>query len=292
MSDYAKSSYTKSKNAMNSNAQHANKSSQLKQLALMGGLVVLMNGCTSSPDSQSGRYDINDDIAPDVPISVEHLEDAHPKYEPYSLGGNSDYTLRGEDYKIVRDSKGFTEKGKASWYGKKFHGHLTSNGEVYDMYSMSAAHKTLPIPSYVKVTNTDNNKSTIVRVNDRGPFHEGRIIDLSYAAAYKLDVIRTGTANVEIEVITVDIPTDENKKAALPQYIIQVATSQHQDRSEELASELSKELSVKTFLQPVDDKYRLMLGPFHDYALTQEKLEQVKLMGYPSAYIKKHTLTR
>ncbi|HAH03554.1 MAG TPA: septal ring lytic transglycosylase RlpA, partial [Vibrio sp.] len=97
----------------------------------------------------------------------------------------------------------FTEKGKASWYGKKFHGHLTSNGEIYDMYSMSAAHKTLPIPSYVKVTNTDNNKTTIVRINDRGPFHEGRIIDLSYAAAYKLDVLRTGTANVEIEVITV-----------------------------------------------------------------------------------------
>lgn len=105
---------------MNSNAQHANKSSQLKQLALMGGLVVLMNGCTSSPDSQSGRYDINDDIAPDVPISVEHLEDAHPKYEPYSLGGNSDYTLRGEDYKIVRDSKGFTEKARHLGMARSF----------------------------------------------------------------------------------------------------------------------------------------------------------------------------
>ena len=262
----------------------------IKNMLSIVSLAVLINGCSSQ--EQKGRYDIDSDIAPDVPISVEHLEDAHPQYEPYSLGGNTDYTLRGEDYKIVKKTEGFAEKGKASWYGKKFHGHLTSNGEIYDMYSMSAAHKTLPIPSYVKVTNTDNNKTTIVRINDRGPFHEGRIIDLSYAAAYKLDVLRTGTANVEIEVITVAMPTDANKKAALPQFIIQVATSPHEDRTEKLAKDLGEKLAVATFLQPNDDNYRLMLGPFHDYALTQEKLEQVKLMGYPSAYIKKHTLTR
>ncbi|WP_192890091.1 septal ring lytic transglycosylase RlpA family protein [Vibrio bathopelagicus] len=262
----------------------------IKKMLSIVGLAVLINGCSSQ--EQKGRYDIDSDIAPGAPISVEHLEDAHPQYEPYSLGGNTNYTLRGEDYKIVKKTEGFTEKGKASWYGKKFHGHLTSNGEIYDMYSMSAAHKTLPIPSYVKVTNTDNNKTTIVRINDRGPFHEGRIIDLSYAAAYKLDVLRTGTANVEIEVITVAMPTDANKKAALPQFIIQVATSPHEDRTEKLAKDLGEKLAVATFLQPNNDNYRLMLGPFHDYALTQEKLEQVKLLGYPSAYIKKHTLTR
>lgn len=262
----------------------------IKKLVSILSLAVVINGCSST--EPTGRYDIDSDIAPDAPISVEHLEDAHPQYEPYSLGGNTDYTLRGEDYKIVKKTEGFTEKGKASWYGKKFHGHLTSNGEIYDMYSMSAAHKTLPIPSYVKVTNTDNDKTTIVRINDRGPFHEGRIIDLSYAAAYKLDVLRTGTANVEIEVITVAMPTDANKKAALPQFIIQVVTSPHEDRTEKLAKDLGEKLAVATFLQPNDDNYRLMLGPFHDYALTQEKLEQVKLMGYPSAYIKKHTLTR
>lgn len=262
----------------------------IKKIVSILGLAILINACSSQ--KPSGRYDIDSDIAPDTPISVEHLEDAHPQYEPYSLGGNSDYTLRGEDYKIVKETEGFTEKGKASWYGKKFHGHLTSNGEIYDMYSMSAAHKTLPIPSYVKVTNTNNNKTTIVRINDRGPFHEGRIIDLSYAAAYKLDVLRTGTANVEIEVIKVPMPTGAKKKAALTQFIIQVATSSHEDRTEKLAKDLSEKLAVASFLQPNDDQYRLMLGPFHDYALTQEKLEQVKLMGYPSAYIKKHTLTR
>ncbi|MGF1752407.1 septal ring lytic transglycosylase RlpA family protein [Vibrio makurazakiensis] len=262
----------------------------VRSLVAIPSLIIILNGCSST--EQTGRYSINSDIAPDIPISVEHLEDAHPQYEPYSLGGNSNYTLRGEDYKIVRDPKGFTQSGKASWYGKKFHGHLTSNGEVYDMYSMSAAHKTLPIPSYVKVTNTDNNKSTIVRVNDRGPFHEGRIIDLSYAAAYKLDVLKTGTANVAIEVITVDMPTDERKKSALPQYIIQVATSPHEDRSTKLAEDISSQLSVGSFLQASNDQYRLMLGPFHDYALTQKKLEQVKILGYSSAFIKKHAPTR
>ncbi|MEZ9566332.1 septal ring lytic transglycosylase RlpA family protein [Vibrio artabrorum] len=262
----------------------------IKKIVSIVGLAIFINGCSSN--KPSGRYDIDADIAPDSPISVEHIEDAHPQYEPYSLGGNSDYTLRGKDYKIVKKAEGFKERGKASWYGKKFHGHLTSNGEIYDMYSMSAAHKTLPIPSYVKVTNTDNNKTTIVRINDRGPFHEGRIIDLSYAAAYKLDVLRTGTANVEIEVITVAMPNDVNKKATLPQFIIQVATSSYKDRTEKLAKDLGEKLAVATFLQSNDDNYRLMLGPFHDYALTQEKLKQVKLMGYPSAYIKKQTLNR
>ncbi|WP_363318246.1 septal ring lytic transglycosylase RlpA family protein [uncultured Vibrio sp.] len=268
---------------------HINKASlvderPLKKIIATVSLAVLINGCSSQ--KTDGRYDIDSDIAPDAPISVEHIEDAQPQYEPYSLGGNSNYTLRGEDYSIIKEAEGFTEKGQASWYGKKFHGHLTSNGEIYDMYSMSAAHKTLPIPSYVKVTNTDNNKATIVRINDRGPFHDGRIIDLSYAAAHKLDIVNTGTANVEIEVITVAIPTDANKKDALPQFIIQVATSPHEDRTEQLAKDLGEKLSVATFLQPNDDNYRLMLGPFHDYALTQEKLEQIKQMGYPSAYIK------
>lgn len=117
--------------------------------ALLGTLcaVTILAGCSSAP---SKRYTIDDDIAPDAPISVDHIEDANPQYEPYSLGGNSDYTLRGQRYQIIREPKGFTQEGQASWYGKKFHGHLTSNGEVYDMYSMTAAHKTLPIPSYVK----------------------------------------------------------------------------------------------------------------------------------------------
>ncbi|ELR8726518.1 septal ring lytic transglycosylase RlpA family protein [Vibrio vulnificus] len=249
----------------------------------------LLAGCSSKPE---GRYSLESDVAPDQPISVEHIEDAHPRYEPYSLGGNKDYTLRGQDYKIVRDVKGFKESGIASWYGKKFQGHLTSNGEIYDMYSMTAAHKTLPLPSYVKVTNKDNGKSTIVRVNDRGPFHEGRIIDLSYAAAYKLDVLKTGTANVAIEVLNFEPPTDAKALENHPKYFIQVLSSKSAERARTLGQDLGQSLNAESFLESTDDTHRLMLGPFTDFTLTQQILDQVKLAGHESAFIRKRAITR
>ncbi|WP_428776343.1 septal ring lytic transglycosylase RlpA family protein [Vibrio sp.] len=241
-----------------------------------------MAGCSSS-----GRYSIENDVAPEKPISVDHIEDIQPQFEPYSLGGNRDYTLNGQRYQIMKSPTGFKQKGQASWYGKKFHGHLTSNGEVYDMYSMSAAHKTLPLPSYVKVTNLDNGKSTIVRVNDRGPFHPGRIIDLSYAAAYKLDVIKTGTANVEIEVLTPAKPA--NRQSSHDRFAIQVASSKYPDRSRTLALELSQKLSVGSFISSSDKLHRILLGPFEDYEKSQQVLEQVKQMGYSTAFVTKHS---
>ncbi len=255
----------------------------LRALVMVAASIILF-GC-----GQTGRYSLESDEAPTTPISVEHIEDAHPRYEPYSLGGNRDYTLRGQDYTIIRNPKGFTETGHASWYGEKFQGHLTSNGEIYDMYSMTAAHKTLPLPSYVKVTNTDNGKSTIVRVNDRGPFHEGRIIDLSYAAAHKLDVIKTGTAPVKIEVLTFEPPTNANALRNHPKYVIQVLTSQHEDRVRTISQEMSQSLEVESFLESNNASHKLMLGPFTDYALTKNALEKVRLLGYPTAFIKKHT---
>ena len=262
----------------------------MKLKAFFFPLLVLMilAGCSSSGD----RYDIKDDVAPNAPISVEHIEDAHPQYEPYSRGGNKDYTLRGQKYQIVKNTDGFKEQGQASWYGKKFHGHLTSNGEIYDMYSMSAAHKTLPIPSYVKVTNLDNNKTAIVRVNDRGPFHAGRIIDLSYAAAYKLDVIKTGTANVAIEVIKVDKPLTNVVKKSDPRYIIQVASSQNEERVRTLSQNLGQSLSVQSFIDSDNGSHRAVLGPFTDYTLTQETLERVKSLGYETAFIKKYQVAQ
>ncbi|EGU44826.1 putative rare lipoprotein A [Vibrio ichthyoenteri ATCC 700023] len=281
-----------------------NRLHKLASLALISSVIV---GCSSSPTEpeptptdpttpplsesdryQAERYDIKDDLAPKEPISIEHIEEIVPQYEPYSLGGTKNYTVRGQRYQIIKETKGFKEKGQASWYGKKFHGHLTSIGEVYDMYSMSAAHKELPLPSYVKVTNTDNGKSTIVRVNDRGPFHPGRIIDLSYAAATKLDVIRTGTANVEIEVITVEKTPSTQQQKALPQYQIQVASSKHKDRIETLAKDLSQKLSVASLINSDQEIHRVILGPFDDYNLTQKTLEQVKLLGYSSAFVKKY----
>ena len=127
-----------------------------------------------------------------------------PKVEKYSKYGNpKTYEVFGKRYKTLKTHVGYSEEGIASWYGKKFHGKLTSTREVYNMYELTAAHKSLPIPCYVKVTNLSNSKSLIVRVNDRGPFKKGRIIDLSYAAAKKLDIIEKGTAMVFVEAIEV-----------------------------------------------------------------------------------------
>ena len=131
-------------------------------------------------------------------------------------------------YTVLPNSKGYKERGVASWYGKKFHGYHTSNGEVYDMYGMSAAHKTLPLPTYVKVKNINNGKSVIVKVNDRGPFHDDRIIDLSYAAASKLGILATGTADVEIMAID----------TTLPQLFIQIGKFSVEKNAKKLASQI------------------------------------------------------
>ena len=163
---------------------------------LLIAAITLLTAC-----GHSGRYkDAHDSIPTRLPTPSE-LKNALPRAEPYSRGGNKNYRVRGVNYQVLTSAQGFEQIGIASWYGKKFHGHLTSNGEIYDMYAMSAAHKNLPLPTYVKVTNLSNNKSVIVRVNDRGPFHQGRVIDLSYSAAYKLDMLQTGTAEVKISAI-------------------------------------------------------------------------------------------
>lgn len=157
---------------------------------------------SASDRYQRERYSMKKDAYPDRALDVNNIEDAVPQQVVRTKAGNkSPYTVLDKTYHIMEDPSGFTQSGNASWYGLKFHGHLTSNGETYDMYGMTAAHKTLPIPTYVRVTNVENGLSTVVRVNDRGPFHEDRIIDLSYAAATKLNYTNKGTAKVKIEVL-------------------------------------------------------------------------------------------
>lgn len=136
--------------------------------------------------------------------------DAVPRLEPRSRYGNGPvYEVLGKQYRVMNSATGYQERGVASWYGKKFHGNLTSNRETYDMYAMTAAHKTLPLPTYVQVRNLRNDRSVIVRVNDRGPFVHNRIIDLSYAAATKLDMIGDGTSLVEVTAISFEGPAGD-----------------------------------------------------------------------------------
>jgi rare lipoprotein A len=137
------------------------------------------------------------------PPPIDKIPDAVPKTEPRSRKGNPPfYEVYGTRYHVMATSDGYHERGVASWYGKQFHGGSTSNGERYDMYAMSAAHKTLPLPSYVQVTNLKNGKSVVVRVNDRGPFVANRLIDLSYSAAVKLDMVREGTTLVDVRALS------------------------------------------------------------------------------------------
>ncbi len=153
------------------------------------------------------------DNARDVDIDISSVPDAIPKMETRSKYGNSEsYVVFGKRYYVMDDNAGFTQRGIASWYGKKFHGKRTSNGETYDMYAMTAAHKTIILPAYVEVTNLDNGKKIIVKVNDRGPFHDNRIIDLSYSAAVKLDIIAKGTGLVEIRVVGLEYTSKQVPK--------------------------------------------------------------------------------
>ncbi len=172
------------------------------RLFAVAGLVCLLYACSTQREGYS-------DGPPPRDVDVSNLADAVPKVEPITRAGNPNpYTVFGKTYHLLPVGAPYRERGEASWYGRKFHGQKTSNGETYSMYGMTAAHKTLRIPSYVRVTNLENGRSVIVRVNDRGPFHGNRIIDLSYAAAKKLGYSDKGTAEVEVEAID---PTTFNR---------------------------------------------------------------------------------
>jgi len=175
-------------------------------------LLVACSTTQHSKKSSKSRYSQAQDSAPAHAVDVADVKDAIPRVEPKSRYGNPvSYKVFGKRYHTLASSKGYHDRGIASWYGTKFHGHRTSSGEPYDMYQMSAAHKTLPLPTYARVTNLDNGNSVIVKINDRGPFHDNRIIDLSYAAAARLDILGKGTGLVEVQAID---PRAYNPKAA------------------------------------------------------------------------------
>lgn len=188
-------------------------------------LALLLAACGGSRGPTITDRGVDRDGPPRVDRDLSAIPDAVPRPEPVTRAGNKNpYTVLGKTYHLLPTTKGYREVGIASWYGSKFHGRSTSNGEPYDMFGMTAAHRTLPIPAYVRVTNLENGRSAIVRVNDRGPFHDDRIIDLSYAAARKLGVYAAGTARVEV--VAVDPAEFQHNSVAAPQ----VATRTRLDR--------------------------------------------------------------
>ncbi|MGB1297562.1 MAG: septal ring lytic transglycosylase RlpA family protein [Psychrobium sp.] len=246
---------------------------------IIGATILSLGACTLMP-SQS-RYDIEQDHAPSRLPTDEEIADIEPQYLPPSRWANNDYQVRGQHYQVLKDAAGYKAQGIASWYGQKFHGHDTSNGEVFNMYGLSAAHKTLPIPSFVKVTNLENNRSTIVRVNDRGPFHPDRIIDLSYGAAYKLGVLKHGTARVAIEVVSPKKP----QQFRYPECFIQLAANSDKQRATEILSAESKTHRVPYTIESVGKINRLLLGPIVNLTHCESVLKKVQ-NNFPKAFIK------
>jgi rare lipoprotein A len=260
---------------------------------LLPVLLVGIAACGQSPTepepvietSSSSPYTQENDAAPVRLIAPEDVQDAVPRPDPIlSVGNKSPYTVNGVSYDILEDTRNYREQGIASWYGTKFHGHKTSNGEIYDLYQASAAHKTLPIPSYARVTNLDNGRSVVVRVNDRGPFHPDRLIDLSYAAAVKLDYMESGTARVEVEVLDIT-GVDDRRGTVGGQYrYLQVGAFGVEASAQRMQAELSAALSSPVFVSPVHSGenllYRVRVGPVADNGELAEVQRQLEGLGY------------
>ena len=177
-------------------------------------LALALAACSSAPKRQPGKgYYLDDGPGDNPPSNLDSIPDAKPRVEPLNKYANRPYTVLGKTFVPETRFVSYRTRGIASWYGRKFQGQRTSSGEPYDMYAMTAAHPILPIPSYARVTNLRNNKSVVVRVNDRGPFYGGRVIDLSYAAAYKLGIAGQGSGMVEVESV---LPGSETLVAQAP----------------------------------------------------------------------------
>lgn len=199
------------------------------KLVVLSSLCAVLSGCSlldtrsarepappakTPPAAKSGGYYLDDGPGDTPPANLADIPDAVPRAEPLNRGASKPYTVMGRDYVPMVSARGYRQAGPASWYGRRYHGKPTSSGEPYDMYAMTAAHPTLPIPSYVRVSNPANGRSVVVRVNDRGPFHSDRIIDLSYTAAWKLDILKGVTP------VTLEVLDPETAPAAVPAAVV------------------------------------------------------------------------
>lgn len=269
----------------------------LRHLLLLLPLLFLTACATSG-----GGYFEDDGPHARPPSNLAAIPDAVPRNEPLSERGNRPYAVYGVSYKPLKSSRGYRERGVASWYGKKFHGHKTSNGETYDMYRMTAAHKTLPLPSYVRVRNLNNGKSVVVRVNDRGPFLQNRLIDLSYAAAYRLGIIGTGTGIVEVEGLTADTPPTVTAArpsvppvistavaAESPRLYLQAGAFTSRENAEALRNRLATGGFTPVHIEPAERDgtplYRVRLGPIASVDESDRLVARITAQGLPSPVV-------
>lgn len=207
-----------------------------------------------------------------------------PRFEPPSRIGNKDYVVFGQDYKVWNGIDNYVEEGTASWYGPGFHGLYTSNGELYDQESISAAHKNLPLPSYLKVTNLDNGQAIVVRVNDRGHLNGDRILDLSNGAASRLGIVGTGTAHVRVELIKVPRPANADEIIARHEArTIQLMATSSASKAEAAASPLRREYGDAVRIVSANEVFRLQVGPL-EKDKAEAALRRLRSNGYQQAF--------
>ena len=317
---------------------------KLTTTSLIGGLIALLaliGGCASNdtqridtPSSANqaaapassvatsdGRYAMSGDAYPLEPPDVTKVPDAEPRVEQLSSGGNrSTYEVWGKTYHVLPDATGYEKRGTASWYGEKFHGYATSNGEIYDMYKMSAAHRSLPLPTFARVTSLDNGQSVIVRVNDRGPFHSDREIDLSYAAAARLGFLDNGTGPVKVEAINPQqwlaergrsgsapsparaqaparvaansapaaaqpsSPPEPSQSGSSGEVYLQIAALGNQEGAQQLQRRLQGEQPHDVRILSSADIYRVQVGPIRPAQETQAR-ETLRQAGFPQVFV-------
>jgi len=269
-------------------------------------IALFIAGCGSTPKraeppskspSKPGGYYLDDGPGDSLPANLEQIPDAIPRAETLHRGANRPYTILGKTYVPNVSSDRFRQSGVASWYGKKFHGQKTSIGEIYDMYAMTAAHPTLPLPSYVRVTNPANAKSVVVRVNDRGPFHADRIIDLSYVAAAKLDIARRGSAAVNVERVfggeavpppvtasaaPAVVPTGISTATILGDgdgFYLQLGAFSSLENADIFRERMTREFDWNRepiAVRNIDGLYRVRLGPYKTRSEAEAAVAQVK----------------
>lgn len=265
----------------------------MKTILIVGSLAIALSlaGCSSNPgvadkplaptpakSAKSGGYYLDDGPGTTPPPDLDAIPDAVPRAEPLIRSANRPYEVLGSTYVPQTEYRAYSEEGMASWYGRRFHGKKTSSGEPYDMYAMTAAHPTLPIPSYVRVTSLANGKSVVVRINDRGPFHSKRIIDLSYTAAAKLGYAGKGSARVRVDSLapTVYGMKDEAIKDGI---YLQVGAFASSDNARQLMARLTRELALDASQSRVifaGNLHRVQLGPYASDAAAQTERSRVQ----------------
>lgn len=295
-------------------------------LALVCALV--LSGCStiSEPSRQvvvektgkvsvkkGGGYYLDDGPMDEVPDNLLDVPDAEPKVEKLARGSNRPYVVFGRTYTPMTQISAYRKKGVGSWYGKKFHGQKTSSGELYDMFKMTAAHPTLPIPSYARVTSLETGKQVIVRINDRGPFLSNRLIDLSYTAAYKLGYLEKGSGRVEVELLlpdeierinlakrdtplpvspesVIDASVAPETETAAAAYYLQLGAYQQASNARSYQAKFSLDWAHRLpSLEVVQsgNYYKLLAGPFSTLAEAAQVVEEMESMGMHSFVIRR-----